>query len=103
MSTEIDDLKELQKLAASLIANIKRRDKISGKSYADMTQKQVQKNGADLSWIGMDMDKLRRELHAVAVNCGIAEPRSEYDDVDYRPSAFHHYRYKQRLPRCRQQ
>ena len=102
MSQELDDMSELKKLATSLVSAIKRRDSLSGKSYADMTQKQVQKNGADLTWLGMDIDKLKREMHAVVVDIGIAEPREDYGDIDYRPSAFHHYRYKQRKPRCRQ-
>lgn len=102
MSQEIYDLSKLKKMATSLVSAIKRRDALSGKSYADMTQKQVQKNCADLTWLGMDIDKLKREMHAVAVDIGIAEPREDYHDIDYHPSAFHHYRYKQRLPRCRQ-
>lgn len=56
MSQELDDLNELKKLATSLAAAIKRRNALSGKSYADMTKKQVKKNGADLTWIGMDID-----------------------------------------------
>ena len=101
MSQELDDVNQLKKLATSLAAAIKRRDTLSGKSYADMTQKQVQKNGADLTWLGMDIDKLKREMHAISVDIGISEPRDDYGDIDYHPSAFHHYRYKQRLPRCR--
>ena len=102
MSVELDDLNELKKLATSLVAAIKRRESLSGKSYADMTQRQVQKNSADLTWLGMDIDRLKREMHAVAVNIGIAEPREDYGDIDYHPSAFHHYRYRQRKPRCRE-
>ena len=102
MTQELDDLNELKKLTSSLAAAIKRRNALSGKSYEDMTPKQAQKNGADLTWLGMDIDRLKREMHAGAVNIGIAEPREDYSDVDYHPSAFHHYRYKQRLPRCRQ-
>lgn len=102
MSQELDDLNELKKLATSLFSAIKRRESLSGKSYYDMTQKQAQKNGADLTWLGMDIDKLKREMHALAVDIGIAEAREDYLDIDYHPSSFHHYRYKQRLPRCRQ-
>lgn len=101
--TSIDDLVRLQSHIKSLIASVKRRDAISGKDYGQMTQKQVQKNGADLSWLGMEIDKATREAHAAAVDCGIAEarPLAEYGPVDYRPSAFHHYRYTPTLPRCR--
>lgn len=102
MSQEIKDVEELRALTLSLLGALKKREKLSGKSYTDMTQKQVQKNGAELTWLGMDIDKLKRQIHAVSVDIGVAEPRSDYGDIDYNPSPFHKYRYKQRLPRCRQ-
>ena len=100
--TRIDDLTRLQASIKSLIAMRKRQEALSGKSYSDMTQKQVQKNGADLTWLGMDIDKAERDAHAVAVDCGLADPRKgdSYGPVDYRPSAFHHYRYQPKKPRC---
>lgn len=101
MSEIIEDYSELKRLASSMLAALKRREVLSGKSYQDMTQRQLQKNSADLTWLGMDIDKLNHEMHAVAVNCGIAQPKDDYSEIDYHPSAFHHYRYKPRKPRCR--
>ena len=100
----IDDLTRLQTHVKNLIAMLKRREALSGKSYSDMTPRAVQKNGADLTWLGMDIDKAAREAHAAAVDCGIASPRreDEYGVVDYRPSAFHHYRHQPTKPKCRQ-
>ena len=102
--TKIDDLLRLQSHVKSLIANLKRQDAMSGKDYSQMTQKQVQKNGADLSWVGMDIEKSMMEAHAAAVDCGIAAPHNadQYGPVDFHPSAFHHYRYQPTKPRCRQ-
>jgi len=97
---DIDDLKRLQEQIRNLIAMKKRVEKLSGKSYADMTQRMVQKNGADLTWLGMDIDKALREAHAAAVDCGIADPRDDYGPVDYHPSAFHKYRHTPTKPRC---
>jgi len=97
---DIDDLKRLQEQIRNLIAMKKRVEKLSGKSYADMSQRQAQKNGADLTWLGMDIDKALREAHAAAVDCGIADPRDDYGPVDYHPSAFHHYRHTPTKPRC---
>lgn len=102
MTDRIADLERLSKQIKSLIAMRKRQAALSGKDYSGMTQRAVQKNGADLTWLGMDIDKAEREAHAAAVDCGLADPRSReaYGEVDYRPSAFHHYKHKPTLPRC---
>ncbi|QDP55353.1 MAG: hypothetical protein Tp176DCM1853251_37 [Prokaryotic dsDNA virus sp.] len=101
---DLEDLERMKRLIASLISMRKRQATLSGKSYEDMTPRQIQKNGADLTWLGMDIDKAMREAHAVAVDLGIADarPASHYGPVDYRPSAFHHYRHTPTLPRCMQ-
>jgi len=100
--TNTEDLERLQRHIKSIIAMRKRQAALGGKDYSDMTQRQVQKNGADLTWLGMDIDKAEREAHAAAVDCGLADPRSadRYGPTDYRPSAFHHYRHQPTVPRC---
>lgn len=102
MNERIKDLERLQRQIKSLIAMRKRQEVLSGKDYSDMTQRAIQKNGADLTWLGMDIDKAEREAHAAAVDCGISDPRriDAYGEVDYRPSAFHHYKHKPTKPRC---
>lgn len=102
--SKLDDLTRLQAHVKSLIAAMKRQESLSGKDYSQMTERQVQKNGADLSWVGMDIEKAIHEAHAAAVDCGIADPRAadRYGPVDFRPSRFHHYRYSPPKPRCRQ-
>ena len=100
--SSIEDLERLQRHIKSIIAMRKRQSALGGKDYFNMTQRQVQKNGADLTWLGMDIDKAEREAHAASVDCGIADPRSadRYGPIDYRPSAFHHYRHQPTVPRC---
>lgn len=100
--SRIDNLTRLQKHIRSLINARKRQEKASGKDYTEMTPKQAQKASADMSWLGMEIDKLEREAHAAAVDCGIADAREakHYDPVDYRPSGFHHYRYTPTKPEC---
>ena len=102
MGDRIDDLNRLLKQVRSLIEMRKRQTKASDKSFQDMTPKQAQKASADASWLGMEIDKMEREAHATAVDLGIADPRSpdRYGPVDYRPSAFHHYRHRPTKPRC---
>ncbi|OAN71120.1 hypothetical protein A8B82_21240 [Sulfitobacter sp. EhC04] len=98
----IEDLTRLQGYIRSLISMRKRVVKLSGAEYLQMTQRAIQKNGADLTWLGMDIDKAEREAHAAAVDCGLADPRSadRYQPVDYHPSSFHHYRHVPSKPRC---
>jgi len=101
--TNLADLTRLQTHIKNLIAYHKRRDAMSGKDYSTMTKRQVQKNGADLSWVAMDIDKAEHEAHAAAVDLGIAAPRASYHTVEYWPSSLHHYKYTPTLPRCRQE
>ena len=103
--TRIDDLTRLAAHVKNLIAMRKRQEAMSGKDYSQMTKRQVQNNVADLAWIGMEIDKVEREAHAAAVDCGLADPRgvNDYGPVDYHPSAFHHYRHTPTRPRCRQE
>ncbi|MEN9060030.1 hypothetical protein [Ponticoccus litoralis] len=100
---ELDDLERLKKQIQSLTRMRKQQMKLSEKSLQDLTPKQAQKASADQSWLGMEIDKAAREAHAAAVDLGIADPRSaeSYGPVDYRPSAFHHYRHQPTKPRCR--
>ena len=98
------DLDRMQGHIKSLIAMRKRLSALSDKDLSNMTPKAAQKNGTDRTWLCMDIDKAEREAHAAAVDCGLADPRSpaSYGPVDYRPSAFHHYRHTPTVPRCRQ-
>ena len=100
--SSIEDLERLQRHIKSIIAMRKRQAALGGTDYSDMTQRQVQKNGADLTWLGMDIEKAEGEAHAAAVDCGLADPRSadRYGPTDYRPSQFHHYRHQPTVPRC---
>jgi hypothetical protein len=97
------DLNRLQIHIKNLIAMRKRQAALSGKDYSEMSRRQCEKNGTDLTWLGMNIDKAMHEAHAAAVDCGIADPRASYGPIDYRPSAFHHYSHTPTVPRCRQE
>ena len=103
--SDLADLTRLYGHVKNIIAMRKRLAALSDKNLYDMTPKQAQKNGADRTWLCMDIDKAEREAHAAAVDCGLADPRSpeSYGPVDYRPSAFHHYRHTPTVPKCRQE
>lgn len=105
--TDLEKLEELQAAVKRLVASKKQFNKLSEKraamSYSTHTDKAMGKANADLDWHAMDHDKLMHEAHAIAVDCGIAEPRADYSPIDYKPSGFHHYRHQPRLPLCRQE
>lgn len=102
--SDLADLIRLQGHVKRIVEMRKQLAVLSDKDFSGMTPKAVQKNGTDRTWLCMDIDKAEREAHAAAVDCGIADPRSaeSYGPVDYRPSAFHHYRHTPTLPKCRQ-
>lgn len=100
----LDDFTRLQGHIKSIIAMRKRLAVLSDRDLSSMSPRQAQQNSTDRTWLCMDIDKAEREAHAAAVDCGLADPRSpeSYGPVDYRPSAFHHYRHTPTAPRCRQ-
>lgn len=102
--TDLADLARLQGHLKTIVATRKRLDAMNDRDLMSMTPKQAQKLWADRSWLCMALDKAEREAHAAAVDCGIADPRpvDQYGPVEYRPSAFHHYRHQPTVPRSRQ-
>lgn len=106
MSKELEQLEELKKMVGDLVKSKKRFIQLS-KKRSDMcisthTERSIDNASATLNWHAMDYDKLFRDVHACAVDCGIASPRESYDYVEYTPSAFQNYRHKPRIPLCRQ-
>lgn len=103
---ELSKFDELKKVTARLFASQKRfaqlSEKRSAMSIDTHTPNQIGKANADLDWHAMDHDKLMHEAHAIAVDCGLAAPRDNYEPVEYRPTGFHHYRHQPRRPLCRQ-
>lgn len=99
---KISDLEELISNARAQIRDLKRMEKMSAKSHTELTPKQFQKLNADMNWMGMEMDKRLRSIHAIAVDLDVADIRAEsyYNEVFYEPSGFHRYKHKPRKPRA---
>ena len=106
MNKDLEKLEELKNLLMKLVSSkkkfIKLSEKRSGMSYQDNTPKAIENAEANLNWHAMEYDKLFREVHAVAVDCGIASPKDDYSEIEYNPSAFHKYKHKPRIPKCRE-
>lgn len=95
--TTIDRIDQMAKLLRNLKSNYKRLSKLSEADVFSMTQRQAQKRNTDADWIGMDNIKTHHELHALAVELGIAERRDSYSEIRL-TDGWHEYRYTPREP-----
>lgn len=93
--------KELSRLIASKKKFLKLSEKRSSMSHSDNTKKSIESAEADLNWHAMEHDKIFRLVHALSVDCGLSLAKDDYSDVEYNPSQFHKYTFKQPLPMCR--
>ena len=103
---ELEQLEELKKMVGDLVKSKKRFNQLSQKR-SDMctsthTARSIDKANANLDFHAIEYDKLYRDVHACAVDCGIASPRDNYEKLEYNPSAYHRYTYQPRIPLCRQ-
>ena len=103
MSEELIRLEKIKKAVMNVIKSQKRIDRLLEKSsnmdWQNSTQKQLQKNSADITWANMDHDMLVHELHCTVVEANIAAPQEyRYGKKDYHPSCLHHYKKVFRTP-----
>ena len=104
--TDIELLEELKRLSIELLKSKKHFEKLSERRN-NMTpethsRKAMGKANADLDWHAMSHDKLLREVHAVSVDCGVSEPKEDYDEIEYNIDSFHVYKFQPRIPICKQ-
>ncbi len=106
MKEDLHNLVLLKKLTMQLVSSQKKfirlSDKRTSMTFIDNSPKQVDTAEANLNWHAMEHDKLKRDVHAVSVDCGLSLPHDQYDEIEYNPSAFHKYKHKPRVPLCRQ-
>lgn len=105
MKTDLEKLEELKKAVARLVSSQKRFDQLSNRrrdmSMDTHTQSAIGKANANLDWHAMEHDKLLREVHAICVDCKLADPKDDYSAIEYNPSPFHRYAHQPRIPECR--
>ena len=105
MKKDLEQLEELKTLIGRLVTSKKRFIKLSDKrssiNIQDSTSRAIESADANLNWHAMEYDRLFREVHAVAVDCGLSIPRGDYSEIEYNPSPFHKYSHQPRLPMCR--
>ncbi|AXH43566.1 transcription antiterminator protein N [Erwinia phage vB_EhrS_59] len=95
-----DDLKRIDQMQAilrNMKNDIKRSQKLSAVDCRDMSPKQSQKRNADADWIAMEQIKRRSELHALSVELGFADRRSNYEAVEL-TDGWHRFKHQPREP-----
>ena len=98
--SDIQVIERMQGMLKLLKADLKRLGKLSAMSYHDMSPRQCQKRDADANWIGMENIKRKYELHALAVEIGIAEMRESYEPISL-TDGWHHFKHTPRKPFCK--
>lgn len=94
-------IKKIDALIAELKALkscIKRRQKIHARECS--TPHQHEKRHVDMTWEGMAKEAAEDEAHALAVELGIADRRSDdsYGEFYFQPSPLHKYKRIKRKP-----
>ena len=101
---EIKDIDALIEMLRKHKSDLKCQEKLLDKSYSgfrDRTPKQNDKLNCDLGWNKCAIIRNLHELHALAVNLGIADIRqkSAFETVVLHPDNWHKYPWNPPLPR----
>lgn len=89
----MDKINKMLDLLKTLKRNEQKRVKL--RDQTDLAK--VKKRSAQLNDLAVDDEKLKYELHALAVELGFAEKRESYDWVEL-DTGWHKQRYKPREP-----
>ena len=85
------DLKKYQKL----------REKSSNMNFENSTQKAMEGVDSNMNWLAMGIKKDECEIHALCVEAGLADLRSDeyYNSQIHNPSGWHEQTYTPRKPK----
>lgn len=101
--TPLSDIEALYVAVKNLRSERIKAERLSLKAaQRGMSPKQSQKASVDLSWQAMHVAKLEADVHAAAVDAGIADLREpdHYRERTVRPSGWHEYLVIPAKPRC---
>lgn len=105
MPAALEDVERLAEAVKRLLTERRKMAKLGDKCLRDgLSSKQAQKASTDLNWQAMGVAKVEAEVHAAAVDCGLADLREpeHYATRDLNPSPRHRYRWTPPRPRSEQ-
>lgn len=98
----LEEVERLYEICRRLRDERKKAAKLSDRCLSAPSGKAAQKANIDLNWAAMHVGKIEAELHAAAVDAGIADIRdaSHYAERVARPSHWHAYPWTPAQPRA---
>jgi hypothetical protein len=97
----LEDVERLFAICRRLLHERRRADKISGRILISSDPSATRKANVDLNWLAMDIARIEAELHAAAVDAGLADLReaSHYAERIAKPTGWHTYPWTPAQPR----
>ena len=102
MTATLADVERLYDAVKNLRDERRKMEKLSQKAFSAEGPKATTKANVDLNWQAFHVNKLSHTVHAIAVDCGIADLRSptHYATYTVKLSGFHEYEVVPLKPRA---
>ncbi len=102
MPSPLEDVEALFAAVKQLRDERRKMEKLSEKAFRAEGQKAIQKATVDLNWQAFHVNQVEHTVHAAAVDCGLAEPRSpeHYSPYSVKLTGFHEYQVVPAKPRA---
>ena len=102
MITSARDAERLFDIAKRLRDERRKYERLNERSKEDLSPRQRSKLHADLNWQAWHICKIEDELHAAAVDAGLAEcrPAGDYAERSVKFDGWHEYLYQPPRPAC---
>lgn len=101
MVAPLEDVEALFNAVKLLRDERRKMAKLSDKALHAEGPKASQKASVDLNWQAFHVNKIEHDVHALAVDCGVADIRSvgHYEPYSVKLTGFHEYQVCPRKPR----
>lgn len=101
MPAPLEDVEALFDAVKRLRDERRKMEKLSEKAFRAEGPKAAQKTSVDLNWQAFHVNKVEHDVHAAAVNCGLADIRSapHYEPYSVKLTGFHEYLVTPTKPR----
>lgn len=102
MPANLEDVEALFGAVKRLRAERQKMQKLSDRAFKAEGVKASQKATVDLNWQAFHVNGIEHEVHALAVDCGLADirPAASYEPYSVKLTGFHEYQVTPRKPRA---